>query len=103
MEALFKELTPKRVIIKAEYGAGRNQWDVTELLQKLVTDEPLITLPRPTYVESFGGDPAYGVVKQLKIRYALNGKVGEVSFSENEPILLPAPKDTEDPKGKEDR
>ena len=33
-----------------------------------------------------------GTPKQLKIRYRLNGKAGEVSFPENATILLPMSK-----------
>ena len=74
-------------IIKAEYGVGtgQNQKDVTELLRKQASDLPLITLPNPDYAESFGGDPAPGIVKQLKIKYKLNDRPGEVSFEEFAP------------------
>jgi hypothetical protein len=53
---------------------------------------PLITLPSPTYSASFGGDPAPGTAKQLKVQYRINGKAGEASFAENSVIVLPMPK-----------
>jgi hypothetical protein len=79
-------------IIKAEYGAGATQKDVTELLQKQATDLPLISLPNASYNASFGGDPVPNTAKQLKIKYKLNDKEGEVTFAEDAIILLPTPK-----------
>lgn len=82
----------KLEIIKAEYGAGGTQKDVTELIQKQATDLPLINLPAAGYNASFGGDPAPGTVKQLKVQYKMNGKPGEASFAEDALIILPMPK-----------
>ena len=79
-------------ILKAEYGAGDKFKDVTGVLKRVVHDFPVIMLPADDYNASFGGDPASGVVKQLKIRYRMNGKPGEVSFAENATIVLPMPK-----------
>ncbi len=85
-------LRPAKVeIIKAEYGAGDTQRDVTEALQRQVQNLCLIALPSSTYNESFGGDPAPGVVKKLKVHYRIDGKEGEVSFAENSVLLLPMP------------
>ena len=39
--------------------------------------------------ESMGGDPEYGVVKQLKVKYRLNGKTLEKTFQEGQNISLP--------------
>ena len=86
------DLDPMKVeIIKAEYGAGANQKDVTETLQKQVRDLPLITLPSPSYSASFGGDPVPGTAKLLKVQYRINGKVGEASFPEDSIVMLPMP------------
>jgi HEAT repeat protein len=79
-------------IVKAEYGAGATQKDVTETLQKQAADLQLVSLPSSTYNETFGGDPAPNTVKQLKIQYKINGKPGEASFAENALIILPMPK-----------
>lgn len=78
-------------IIKAEYGAGTAVKDVTTILRKHVHDFPVIILPSPSYNATFGGDPAPGVVKQLKVQYRMGGKAGEVSFQENASIELPKP------------
>lgn len=82
----------KLEIVKAEYGAGTTRRDVTATLRKQAGDRPLITLASATYNTSFGGDPAPGVVKQLKVEYRINGKDGSVSFAEDALILLPMPK-----------
>ena len=52
----------------------------------------MIILPSPDYNSSFGGDPAPGIPKQLRIRYRLNGKAGELLLPENATIVLPQPK-----------
>jgi HEAT repeat protein len=86
-------LDPVKVeIIKAEYGAGTKQKDVTEALKQLAGDLPLITLPSPSYSASFGGDPVPGTPKQLKVQYRINGKAGEASFPEDAVVMLPMPK-----------
>lgn len=82
----------KLEIIKAQYGAGENQKDVTETLQKQAADLQLISLSDTNYNSVFGGDPAPNTVKQLKIQYKINGKSGEASFAENALIILPMPK-----------
>lgn len=79
-------------IVKAEYGAGATQKDVTAIVAKQATDLPLIGLPAETYNASFGGDPAPSTVKQLKVQYKINGKPGEATFPENALIVLPLPK-----------
>lgn len=82
----------KLEIVKAQYGAGAKQRDVTAVLRKRGGDLPLITLASSSYNTSFGGDPAPGVTKQLKVQYRINGKSGEASFAENALIILPMPK-----------
>lgn len=82
----------KLEIVKAEYGAGANQKDVTAILQKHAGDLPLVSLPSSSYNASFGGDPVPGQVKQLKVQYRINGKPGEATFAENALIAFPMPK-----------
>lgn len=79
-------------IIEAQYGAGEQQKDVTSVLRQHVRDFPLVVLPSSSYNSAFGGDPAPGVVKQLRIRYRIDGKTGEAVFEENATIMLPMPK-----------
>ena len=76
-------IVPLKVeILKAQYGAGATQRDVTETLRKLAHDSTTIVLPE-AYNASFGGDPAAGVKKKLKIEYRIDGKAGEATFAEN--------------------
>jgi len=83
---------PVRVeIISAEYGAGDKFVDVTRILRRYVRDLPVIVLPSTSYNASLGGDPVPGVVKELRIRYKINGKEGRVVLPENAPVILPAP------------
>lgn len=79
-------------IISARYGAGTQTKDVTALLRKYAKSYRIIFLPSTTYNESFEGDPAPNVVKQLTIRYRINDKEAEVSLGENAMIVLPMPK-----------
>ena len=79
-------------IIKAEYGAGTKTKDVTAILRKYAKSFRIIFLPSASYNASLGGDPAQGIVKQLKIKYRIDGKEGEVSLNENATIVLPMPK-----------
>ncbi|MEX2188906.1 MAG: HEAT repeat domain-containing protein [Pirellulales bacterium] len=81
----------KLEIVKGEYGAGEAKRDVTDILRKQARDLPLVGLPSESYNAAFGGDPAPGVVKQLRINYRMNGKEGEATFAENATILLPMP------------
>lgn len=82
----------KLEIVKAEYGSGATQKDVTEILQKQVGELPLLTLAKESYNASFGGDPVPGSVKLLKVQYRINDKAGEVSFAEDALLVFPMPK-----------
>ncbi|MCA9231767.1 MAG: HEAT repeat domain-containing protein [Planctomycetales bacterium] len=78
-------------IVKAEYGAGTTQKDVTATLRTQAKDLPVIALASTSYNASFGGDPLPGTAKILRIQYQINGKPGEASFPENALIILPMP------------
>ncbi|MCP4081461.1 MAG: PBS lyase [Planctomycetaceae bacterium] len=78
----------KLEILKAEYGAGSTFVDVTEALKKHAGNLPLVKLPSEQYNSVFGGDPAPGDRKQLKVRFRIDGEEGEASFNENAPIIL---------------
>jgi len=92
-EILSKAGLPKvrLEIVKAEYGAGNTQKDVTEVLKQHAGELQLIALPNQNFNEAFGGDPAPGTQKQLKIQYRINGKAGEATFAENGLVVLPIP------------
>ena len=78
----------KLEIIKAQYGAGEKQTDVTRLLRRHAGNLPLIALPSQSYNAAFGGDPAPGIVKQLTIEDRIDGEARKASFPENAVILL---------------
>jgi HEAT repeat protein len=85
--------TPVKVeIIKAEYGAAPRYKDVTEILRRNVSDLAVVVLPESSYNSSFGGDPAPGAQKELKVRYKINDQAAEIALPENATILLPMPK-----------
>ena len=95
IEELLQRIQQKPVkieIIKATYGAGAKQKDVTAILKKHVSDFPLIALPASSYNSAFGGDPVSSVPKTLKVQYRMDGKEGKADFKENAPIMLPVPK-----------
>jgi HEAT repeat protein len=82
----------KLEIVSAEYGAGDKRKDVTKALQKAASDVQVIALPSPSYSTAFGGDPAPGAQKQLKVNYRINGKADDATFGENALIILPMPR-----------
>ena len=92
LKSLFSKTAVKLEILEARYGAGDTWQDVTAVMQKHSGDLPWVSLPSTNYNQSFGGDPAPGVAKQLRVKYRLNGKEGEVSLAENALILIPTPK-----------
>ncbi|MBB3208522.1 HEAT repeat protein [Rhodopirellula rubra] len=79
-------------ITRATYGATDENVDVTARLQKQVGKLPIILLDNPNYNSNFGGDPAPGSPKQLRIEYRINGRAGKAMFNENDAIVLPVPK-----------
>jgi hypothetical protein len=81
----------KLEIVKAEYGAGDTQQDVTERVKRHAADTQWIALPSSGYAALFG-DPLPGTPKMLKIRYRIDGKLADASFGENALVVLPLPK-----------
>jgi HEAT repeat protein len=81
----------KLEIVKAEYGLGTTQKDVTAVLKKSAGDLPVITLTSGSFNAAFG-DPVPNAIKQLKVQYKINGKAGEATFPEDAVIVLPMPK-----------
>ncbi len=82
----------KLEIVRARYGEGSNTKDVTATLRQCAASSRVVFLPSSNYNEAFGGDPAPGIVKQLTIRYRIDGRPGEVSLGENATVVLPMPK-----------
>ncbi|MGN6547109.1 MAG: HEAT repeat domain-containing protein [Aureliella sp.] len=92
VEQLLSKLSQEPVkieIVKAQYGSGSMQKDVTDILRRQVRNLPLISLPGGgSYNAAFGGDPAPGTKKELRIQYRINGEPREAFFAENAVILL---------------
>ncbi len=82
----------KLEILKADYGAGGDKKDVTATLRRYARNYRVIFLPSAKYNAAFGGDPAPGVVKYLKVRYRIDGKEDEVTLDENATVVLPMPR-----------
>ena len=82
----------KLEILKAEYGEGPRMKDVTTILRHSAGNYRVIFLPSSSYNETFGGDPAPGEVKHLKVRYRVDGKEAEAVLSENATVVLPLPR-----------
>lgn len=81
----------KLEIVKATYGSGDRQKDVTDVVRKNAGSLPLIFIPGDGFNKVFGGDPAPNAVKQLSIDYTIDGKAGTAKIDENGTILLPTP------------
>jgi hypothetical protein len=74
------------IIMEATYGAGSRQQDVKELLKSKITNGKLST--RADSGE-LGGDPAFGEVKELRVKYIGPTGMKEVSFREGNNVELP--------------
>lgn len=75
------------VIVKATYGAGEQQADVTEKVRQLSGGSTILDIGM--YNSAFG-DPASNVVKKLVITYRIkDGAEKTVEFAENASAVLP--------------
>lgn len=72
-------------ILLASYFTPRKNVDVTEKVRSLYKENQSFKIDN----ESMGLDPEYGVVKQLKVNYYLNGEKLEKTFQEGQNISLP--------------
>lgn len=80
-EQSFSEMN----ILFALYFTPRKKVDVTAKIRSLYKENPSFKINN----ESMGLDPEYGVVKQLKVKYSLDGKTLEKTFQERQNISLP--------------
>jgi hypothetical protein len=81
---------PRLTIHKAVYGdfsrAGGGKVDVTARLAELVEAGEL----EVTASNSLAGDPAQGIVKELRVDYSLDGAAKTIAVAENQGLRLPA-------------
>jgi hypothetical protein len=80
----------KLTIKKAVYGdfskPDGKKVDVTAKLAELAKDGDLDIAAD----NGLAGDPAYGIAKQLRVDYVLDGKAKSITVAENQPLQLPA-------------
>tara|TARA_R100000700_G_scaffold41196_1_gene60427 strand:+ start:1586 stop:2494 length:909 start_codon:yes stop_codon:yes gene_type:complete len=76
-------------IISAEYGVGSQVIDVTSIVASRVEGDKLLT---PVTNESFSNDPAPNKTKRLKLKYELDGKVIDKTYSEGVVVEIPESK-----------
>ncbi|MBK1881798.1 family 78 glycoside hydrolase catalytic domain [Luteolibacter pohnpeiensis] len=79
----------QRVIVSATYGAvtGTGSYNVTAQLQELAAEG---NYALPVTNDTFGGDPAYNSLKQLRVVYTINGQTLVKTFAEDTLIIFPA-------------
>ncbi|MFA4028447.1 MAG: hypothetical protein GDYSWBUE_000327 [Candidatus Fervidibacterota bacterium] len=78
----------KLEIVKAIYGVledPKRCVDVTEHLRKMVKNDTLFVVAS----NEIAGDPAYGIVKKMRVDYTIDGKPYTVIVNENEIVELP--------------
>jgi hypothetical protein len=75
-------------IIKASYGLGERQIDVTDEVVKHVANGKLSMV---VGLKAFGTDPAFGEHKDTVIVYQLNGKIELARFADGATAVLPPP------------
>ncbi len=88
LDLLPPETRAQLEVRRAAYGVlddPRRQLDVTGPVRAMVRDGVLI----PRAGNYIAGDPAYGVVKQLRVDYALDGRPGSATVRENETLTVP--------------
>ena len=77
--------TEKLTIVKAEYGVGKTQLDLTDPVRAEIKDN---TLDLANFVR-FKGDPVPGQVKQMTLHYLLDQKPFIATAKDGETITLP--------------
>lgn len=73
-------------IIRATYGTGRRQLDVTERMRILASDG---RLQLRVSNHSAGGDPAPGMPKSLRVTYSVGGRQQQVRVEEGGQLDIP--------------
>lgn len=81
----YEQPFSEKNILSASYFTPREKADVTQIVRSLYKENQSFKITN----ESMGLDPEYGVVKQLKVNYCLNGKKLEKTFPEGQIISLP--------------
>lgn len=85
--AQFGKESEELVIHSAQYGAGSEIYDVTDLLRSIVSRSG--TLKMTVSNDALGGDPIRGVVKELEVVYSYAGQRHSITKREGEGLSLP--------------
>jgi len=72
-------------ILKAEYWTPKKRLDVTEELRKMIINNKLKTIAS----NKIKGDPDYGTVKRLSIKYKLDGIKITKEYKERDEVIIP--------------
>lgn len=75
-------------ILRATYGLGGTQKDVTELVKKALESDPFAPLQCD---DRTMGDPVVGQTKMLSVLYHYNGRPFPVQGSQGQPLIVPQP------------
>lgn len=75
----------KLEIIEATYFTPQMSVDVTEQLKTKISSNRLVV----DATNDIAGDPEYGVVKKLKVKYRFAGDIAEKEVQEGQTIILP--------------
>ncbi|GAB4140652.1 MAG: hypothetical protein Kow0040_29080 [Thermogutta sp.] len=78
---------PRLTVVKAVYGAGDQMVDVTDALTGMIRGGSLFVQAS----NGLAGDPAPGVVKELRLTYELGGERKELTLREGEGLQIGAP------------
>lgn len=76
---------PELEILESKYYTGQASCDPTAKLKSLINNNVLNTIAS----NDLCGDPQYGVVKKLKIKYSFGAEIYEKEYTENDPVHLP--------------
>jgi HEAT repeat protein len=79
-----RQASPLLAVIKAQYGTGKQQADVTDRLAAAIQNNQLSL----EATNDLAGDPAPGKVKELRVTYAIGGQEKTVVVREGQTLRL---------------
>jgi hypothetical protein len=74
-------------VLSARYGTGTRWMDVTDVVSRAVRSERLLLHATN---DVFGGDPAFGIVKDLEVEYSFGGRSRRSTAREGQILVLPS-------------
>ena len=76
-------------IISALYWTAKNNRNVTDILQKKIKDNRLVTIANNSLDSDTNFDPEPGALKKLTVTYRYSGTIFQREYNEHAPIELP--------------